>query len=112
MDKIIKILPGEGSNPEFAPDKEDQDGIECSGYLLMTFADDELKSVHLSGVSTANLTDAIRDNSMDEVISILRQASAVAEGYIKAAEIFGEMKRESKLQMLKNIFAGIDGEDE
>ena len=112
MDKLIRILPTAECNPEFAPDKESQEGIECSGFLLMTFAGDELQSVHLSGVSTKKLTDAIRDNCMDEVIGILRQAMAVAEGYIKAAEIFGQMKRDSKMQLLRKLFEGEDGEDE
>lgn len=48
--RIIKILPGEGENPEFAPDRKDQEGIECEGFLLMTFdKDQDLQSLHMDG---------------------------------------------------------------
>jgi len=113
MKRIIKILPAEGTNPEFAPDKEEQEGFECDGYLLLTFTDEELHYIAMSGISTRNLTDAVKDNIGDEVIAIMRQAFAVAEGYIRASEIFAAAKRDKKIDLLRKIFEGEDeGEDE
>lgn len=113
MKQIIKILPAEGTNPEFAPDKEEQEGIECDGYLVLGFVDDGLNYVAMSGISTKNLTDAMKDNIGDEVIAMMRQAFAVAEGYIRAYEIYGEFKKSVKMETLRKIFMGEDeGEDE
>ena len=112
MDKIIRILPAEGANPEFAPDRKQQEGIECDGYVLMCFVNEKLSSLHIDGISTKHIADAIRNKKDTEGISIIRQACAVAEGHIRAMEIFNEQQSETAMEKLKDIFAGIDYEED
>jgi len=117
MDKIIKVLPAEGCNPEFAPDREAQEGTECKGYLLLCFGDDEkLSSVHMCDCSVKMIADAIWDNTDDTIISCIRQACAVAEGYIRAADIYKGIKfdvaKKNLLEMLAGSEADLFGEEE
>ena len=101
---IIKVLPAEGSNPEFAPEKELQEGIECYGFVLMTFDQDhDIETAIMNNVSIMNVCDAVRENLHDEAISSLRQALVIAEGQIRAIS----MERESKAnRMMKDISSG------
>lgn len=42
----------------------------------------------------------------------MRQAMAVAEGYIRAAEIWKQQRKEDKIGKLLRIFEGDDGEED
>lgn len=85
---IVKILPAEGSNPEFAPDPKEQEGIECYGYMMLLFDEDgDIRVSSLHNISIENITDAIVQNQFEGGIPELRQACVIAEGHIRAMEI-------------------------
>lgn len=109
---IIKVLPAEGSNPEFAPEKVLQDGIECHGYVLMTFNEEhDLDSALLTNLSLKNITDAIISTCDEDAISTLRQAFVVAEGFIKASKIRQDNKRDNMMKRIKQVLSGIDPDE-
>ena len=98
---IVKVLPAEGSNPEFAPGKYLQDGVECDGFLLLTFGKEgRLKSSALHGISRKNLSDAIRHHALEGIVPMIRQAALVAEGEIRALEIEIQKDRQQLFEPL------------
>ena len=110
---IIKVLPAEGSNPEFAPGAELQEGIECHGYILMTFnKEHELETSLITNLSIQNISDAIEVNCNEAAITIIRQACVIAEGYIKAAKMGEDHMREKMVQRMKKVLSGIDPDAE
>ena len=110
---IIKVLPAEGSNPEFAPEAELQEGIECHGYILMTFNNEhEMETALVTNLSLKNITDAIISSCNEDATSTLRQAFAIAEGFIKAAKIRQDNEREQMMERMKKVLSGIDPDAE
>ena len=114
---LIKILPAEGCNPEFAPDAKAQEGYEMSGFILMGFNEEaELQLGVMQNLSAHIIAEAIRDNSNEDVVNVLRQASAVAEGQIRAMEIFRAARREKQnndlIEKLSAMFPGGEDDDE
>lgn len=98
---LIKVLPADGCNPEFAPNEEEQHGMECKGYLLVTFdKDGDPEHEVMNGISTANIADFLRDGSAKGVAPEIRMAAAIADGWIRAREIM----RESKVKEKTNDF--------
>ena len=75
-----------GDNPEYAPDKKLQDGLESDGFLLMTMEDGRPGAVVLMGITTMDLAKMLAGGS-DESSSVIQQAIAIADGLRKAAEI-------------------------
>ena len=82
----------ESSNPEYEVDKDVQKGLTADGFLLITFRDDQAVCEMLDGVSVVNLADWIQRKT--EVGAKMRQASAIAEGYLKARDIRNETMKE------------------
>lgn len=110
---IIKVLPAEGSNPEFAPDPELQKGVECYGYVLMTFNEEhEMETALTVNLSMKNITDAIILSSNEDATSMLRQAFVIAEGFVKAAKIKQDYERENMVCRIKKVLSGIDPDEE
>ena len=91
----IRFLPGEGCNPEFAPEKREQEGFECEGYFLLAFDENgELCSSLISGISIQMLADAIEKHPFEDNISAMRQGCAIAEGLIRASTIAHDTRME------------------
>ena len=88
---LIKTLPTDECNEEFAPDKCMQDGEECDGYMLIMFEDNEPSATIMQQISVKNIKDLLTCDC--KVATAIRQACAIAEGEIKAVEIQREMKR-------------------
>lgn len=110
---IIKVLPAEGSNPEFAQDAELQEGVECYGYVLMTFdKNHDLSGALTTNLSLKNITDAVISCCNENAISQLRQAFVIAEGFVKAAKIKQDYEREKVMQRMKKVLSGIDPDAE
>lgn len=85
----IKI---ESSNPEYKVDEDVQKRLKADGFLLVTFRDEQPVCEVLDGVSVVNLADWIERKT--EVGAKMRQASAIAEGFLKAKAIVNETRKE------------------
>ncbi len=110
---IIRVLPAEGSNPEFAPDPELQKGIECHGYVLMAFdKDHDLETALVTNLSIKNITDAVISNCNEDAISTIRQAMAIAEGFVKAAKMQEDRMRDVAMKHMKKVLREIAPEGE
>jgi hypothetical protein len=110
---IIKVLPAEGSNPEFAPARELQAGVECYGYLLQTFdKEHSLNSACMGNISMQDITDAICENTDDDVITAVRRAMVVAEAFMKADRIDVEQKSKKAMKRIMKVMHGIDPDEE
>ena len=109
---IIKVLPAEGRNPDFAPEKELQDGIECHGYILMTFnKEHELEVALMTNLSIKNISDAVIGECDADVISTMRQAFTIAEGFVKAARIKEDHMKAKIVDRMKKVMSGIDPDE-
>lgn len=106
---IVKVMPAEGSNPEYAPEKELQEGIECHGFVLMTFDEEhDLATALVHNLSIKNICDAVVSNSNEEAVSMIRQAFVIAEGFVKAARIENDHLQDKALKRLKKVMSGMD----
>lgn len=77
-------------NPELIPETPDVKG-ECRGFVLIRICEDDPGDVTISGVSVEQIAKALATNNY------LKQSMAVAEGYIKAAEIARRSERTNTL---------------
>ena len=84
---IVKAdMQAGGGNPEYAPDRQLRDGLECDGFLLMTMRGGKPCAVVIMGVTTMDLATMLADRSSDGG-STIHQAIAIADGLRKAVEI-------------------------
>ena len=84
---IVKAdMQAGGGSPEYAPDRQLRDGLECDGFLLMTMRDGRPGAVVIMGVTTLDLARLLADGSSDGG-STIHQAIAIADGLRKAVEI-------------------------
>ena len=95
----------ESSNPEYEVDKDIRDGLTADGFLLIAFQDDQPVCEIMNGVSVVNLADWIKMKT--ETGAVMRQASAIAEGYLKAKDIRDETKKEKGPGRL--VVEGLEG---
>ena len=106
-DFIVKVEPAEGCNPDFAPRKDLTDGIQCSGYVIITFDEDsDPKVTAIDRVSNLDIAHAICKTP------VLQEAFAIAEGLMKAHKIHEESERSKKLRELIGSGLFEEGEDE
>ena len=78
----IKIT---GNNPEYPVTETLEEGRGADGYLLLMFEDGKLAVTNITDISTMDLAEALCRK--DDVINILEQATAIAEGFRKANRI-------------------------
>lgn len=95
----------ESSNPEYEVDKGIRDGLTADGFLLVTFRDDQPVCELLAGVSVVNLEGWIERKT--DVGAKMRQAMAIAEGYLKAKDIRDETKKKKGPGRL--VVEGLEG---
>lgn len=82
----------ESSNPEYKVDEDVQKRLKADGFLLVTFRDEQPVCEVLDGVSVANLAGWIQRKT--EAGAKMRQAMAIAEGYLTAKAIRDEAMKE------------------
>ena len=80
MDKPKYTINVTVDKPELIPETPEVNG-ECDGFVLIRFFEDEPSDAIIHGVSVEQIAHALAAQTY------LEQAMAVAEGYIKAAEI-------------------------
>lgn len=85
---IAKVLPTEECNPDFVTDEALREGIEGDAFMLVMFEDGKPVAEAISGLTVRNLADWIRGRT--QAVQVVRQASAIAEGQIRAMEILTE----------------------
>ena len=101
---IIKaqMNPAGGGNPDFAPDKHLENGLEADGFLLMIMENGKPAVTAISGMTTLDLARHIASDNT-EAGSILHQAIAIAEGLDKAAEIEIKHRKQKEARDLFKI---------
>lgn len=92
---VVKILPAEGCNPEYAPESKAQAGTEADGYFLVCFENGNPKCEQISGVTTLQIAEWLAYTGT-EMVSVFRQAVAIADGLRKAKEIRKESRNAAK----------------
>lgn len=96
----IKVELAPGGNPEFAPDKELLDGVDCEGFLLLVHGCEKGRSIihNLSVLELAEILAELMTNLKSG--SEIQQALAIAEGLKKAREIDMAAKKDSMLRRI------------
>jgi hypothetical protein len=94
-------------NPEFSAEKEEQEGIECEGYLLVAFKESSKEDMSISTaanhVSIEMITDWLK-SSDDQLKYLILQAALIAYGNIQARRLYEE---QHKKNMMRDIFGMI-----
>lgn len=91
---IVKAdIMGEG-NPEYAPDKELRNGMECDGFLLLTWKDGKPHSTVVQNLTVMDMAQIIAHDD-SQAGSAVAQAIAIAEGIRKARKICKEFRTET-----------------
>ena len=90
---IIKVQPAE-CNPDFAPDKQLENGIETDGFLMMTMKDEKPHAVIISGMTIDAIARMLAGDET-EAGSAIWQAIAIAEGLKRACEIGREYSKKT-----------------
>ena len=99
---MIKILPTDECNEDFTPDEKLQKGLKCDGALIVLFENGEPSVSITHGVSVDMIRKFLKCG--DDVASDVRQACALAEGELKAYEIYKETIRKERMKDLaKNL---------
>jgi len=102
----IIVLPTEECNPEYAPDKELQEGIEVDGFGIVTKKNEEPYMEVLMDMSV----DAVRKwmRKETEVGNIFRAAAGLADAEIRTVELLNveEKKMNSLMELFKKIAEG------
>ena len=92
---IIRAEAGDECNPDFSPDSDLAEGFGCDGFMIVAFKDGKPAMETMMGVSTEVIKKWIRTKSAGA--QIIRQACAMAEGELRAAEIYEEDHKEPDL---------------
>jgi hypothetical protein len=103
---LIKILPGEGCNPDFAPDAEDQEGLELDGFVLMGFVGGDMKLAYTTGVTIHEISEGIASNMYAQSVACLRASFALAEGKIRASQLMSEADAREQRKAIRALFGG------
>ena len=97
---IIKAIQTEECNEDYAPDKEMTEGMECDAYLVLGMTGGKVRFESLMGISVDNLKDYLMGANKFDGASVIMQAAQIAEGYIRALEIFEQHKNTDALKEL------------
>lgn len=95
------------TNPEFEPESRIKEGIECDGFLLITFNEDGKPITEaMAGVSIEKIAlyIATQANGDGNVANYLRQAAIIAEAYIKAMKIEEAYLSHRKLERFQETY--------
>ena len=95
------------TNPDFEPESWIKEGIECDGFLLITFDEDGKPMTEaMAGVSIDKIAQyiATEANGGGKVANYLRQAAIIAEAYIKAMKIEEAYRSNRKLERFRDTY--------
>lgn len=95
------------TNPDFEPESRIKEGIECDGFLLITFNEDGKPITEaMAGVSIEKIAKyiATQANGGGNVANYLRQAAIIAEAYIKAMKIEEAYMSHRKLERFQETY--------
>lgn len=110
---VVKVLPAEGCNPEFAPEQVMQQGIECHGFVLLTFDEKhELETALVQNLSLRNISEAVVSNCNEDGISMIRQGFCIAEGFIRASRMQADYQRDKAINRMKKVLEGWDPDED
>ena len=101
---MIKILPAEGCNPEYAPESKAQAGTEADGFCLVCLEDGKPKCEQISGATVMQIAEWLAYTGT-EMVSVFRQAVAIADGLSKAKEI---REKYEAINVSKNLGVFLD----
>lgn len=94
-------------NPEFGVDKEEQEGIECEGYMLVTFKENNEETMSMSTsahhVTIKQIADWL-ETSDNQMKYMILQAALIAYGNIQARRLYEERQKKN---MMRDIFGMI-----
>lgn len=102
----IIVLPTEECNPEYAPEKDLQEGIEVDGFAIVTQREETPYSEGLMAMSVDMLSKWMRKKS--QAGNIFRAAAGKADADIRAVEILKENERKANglTELLMKIMEG------
>ena len=103
---LIRILPAEGCNPDFAPDAEDQEGLELDGFVLMGFVGGDMTLAYTTGVNIHQISEGIFNNEEANSVACLRASFALAEGKIRASTLMEESDAREQRKAIRAMFGG------
>lgn len=93
-------------NPEFPVDERMQDGLTCSGFMLVLFDNDGDPTVEtLNGVSTYSIARYLAADK-GQLSNVIRQANAISDG-MRAAQ---EIKRAKDREMPESLSFSLSSE--
>ena len=95
----ITIRGTGNNNPEYDPDEMLKRGMEVDGFLLLTFKGGDPHSTSMMGCTTLEIARLIAGDKT-EAGSTIRQAIAIAEGLMKAEEIY---RKDNSNRMAKEL---------
>ena len=104
---IIKILPAEGCNPEYAPESKAQAGTEADGFFLVCFEDGKPICEQICGATVMQIAEWFA-YAGTEMVSVFRQAAAIADGLQKAKEIREKYEAGNVSRNLRNLGVFMD----
>lgn len=108
-DYIVKVESGPECDPEYADEGTEK---RCAGYLLMTFDEDkELTSIHFNSLSVENVKNAIRSNTDNKCMALMRMAFVLAEAEIKSLDIERQYKAEKSARRMIKVLKGEDPDE-
>lgn len=102
------------TNPDFEPESRIKEGIECAGFLLITFNENgEPMTEAMAGISIDTIARFIATNANGNgmVANNLRQAAIIAEGYLKAMKIEEQYQHERRLKEIQKHIEGMTNKD-
>lgn len=101
--KII-VLPTEECNPEYAPDKVLQEGVEADGFAIVTKKHEEPDMEVLMDMSVDAVRKWMRQET--EVGNIFRAAAGLADAEIRTGELLkvNEKKMNAISELLSKMF--------
>jgi hypothetical protein len=88
---MLKVLPEANTPKEWHPGEEVQTGIECDGYVILTFKDGKPKNEIIMNVDTEQIKVALREGRSGA--KLIRAGAIMADAEIKAMG----MEREAEI---------------
>ena len=108
-DYIVKVENGPECDPEFADEGTEK---RCAGYMLMTFNEDkDLSMICFNGLSVADMKDAIRSNTDNKCVALMRMAFVLAEAEIRSMDIERQYAAEKSARRMIKVLKGEDPDE-
>lgn len=97
---MLKVLPEANTPKEWHPGEKVQTGIECDGYVILTFKDGKPKNEIVMNVNTEQIKVALREGRSGA--KLIRAGAIMADAEIKA------MGMEREVEIAERVHAQIE----